>query len=253
MISRPIHSRILVAACLLTAGASVSCEKSAPAAKQEEKPAAELPLSELAQADSPVLEILPGHTWSYQVTVENPYDTRIEKSLKGSFVRTRTYLGKVNPGEGHPMTDCFEVQAKGAKTQREYVDIQPNEIQLRGQVDVEADGAQSNFVWLQQPMTFFRAGLDAGDTLPFAVFNQDKDVWRVIRVIGREDLTVPAGTFKTVRLQMFGKDGNVGLRRTYWFAPGVGIIREEKVREVDEKPVFRETDELVSSTPGKNA
>jgi len=82
------------------------------------------------------------------------------------------------------------------------------------------------------------------------VLKKNKDLWRGTRVIGREKVKVPAGEFDAVRLQMFGSDGKVSLRKTYWFAPGKGIVREEKIREVDGKPVMIETEELVTIESG---
>ena len=40
-------------------------------------------------------------------------------------------------------------------------------------------------------------------------------------------------------------DGDLELRRTVWFAPGPGIVREEKSRYRLDKLIFRETQELV--------
>jgi hypothetical protein len=236
-------SPLILAGTLLT----TACDKGKTAAAATPPPA---PQDDLATADTPVLRIKPGHEWKYLVTIENPKHQLSGKPESASFERVRRYLGKIDPGNGQPPSDCFEVSAKGAKTYREYVKIEPQEVWMTGQSLVDDQGVQTDLVWLEKPVTFFRAGLVAGDSLPLVMMNKDKNLWRVIRVIGRETVKVEAGQFDAARLQMFGKDGDIGLRRTYWFSPGVGIVREEKIREVAGKQVFSETDELIGMTPG---
>jgi hypothetical protein len=194
--------------------------------------------------DIPVLPVSPGLQWRYTVTVENPQDSRSGQLASGKFERIRSYLGKIDPGNGHPPSDCFEVSAEGAPTSREFVHIMPEAVSILGHAELDAGGVQKTPVWFEKPIPFFRAGLTAGDSMPLTVLNNDKNLWRGTRVIGREKTTVPAGVFETIRLQMFGSDGNISLRKTYWFAPGKGIVREEKIREVDGKPVMTEIEEL---------
>jgi hypothetical protein len=72
-----------------------------------------------------------------------------------------------------------------------------------------------------------------------------------IRVQSRTTLCcgwLPAGTFSCIRLLTTGRDGDIDLKRTIWFAPGKGIIREEKSRMREGKPIFREVHELVGMT-----
>ena len=47
---------------------------------------------------------------------------------------------------------------------------------------------------------------------------------------------------------MTGTDGGVELRRTIWFAPGIGIVREEKTRYRTGKLLFRETQQLAQTS-----
>lgn len=225
-------------------GGLTGCKKALPPPVEERK-------KEISE-DVPVMGAMnPGHRWVYRITLENPEDTRTGSPLKASFERSRTYVGKVDPGNGESATDCFEVNAKDAMTLREFVTISDEAVHVKGQANVDKDGKQINLVWLQSPIPFFRAGLTAGDSMPLAVFNKQEDLWRVTRVIGREKVTVPAGDFQAVRLQMFGKDGEISLRKTYWFAPKVGLVKEEKVREVGGKPVFSEVEELIRIEPAQ--
>jgi hypothetical protein len=227
---------------LLPALATSACKK---AEEQNPAPTAEN-ANPLEASDTPVLEIKPGAEWTYQVKVEAPQDLVDGKPVSAVFERKRRYLGKIDPGNGREKTDCFEVWANGTKRQREYVKISAAEVSLSGQSQVDKNGEETRPIWFQEPILFFRAGLVAGDTLPSVVFDKNKELWRSTRVIGREKISVPAGDFEAVRLQMIGRDENVALRRTYWFCPGTGIIKEEKIREIDEKPVLVETEELSS-------
>ncbi len=43
---------------------------------------------------------------------------------------------------------------------------------------------------------------------------------------------------------MTGNDGQFEVRRTTWFSPHIGIVKEEKTRYVGETLIFRETTEL---------
>jgi hypothetical protein len=231
----------LVVPALVVSLLTVGCEKKATVAAKQ-------PTPQLTDADVPVLKISDGQEWTYRVTIENPKHSLTGEPASGSFERIRRFVGSIEPGGDRPPTDCFEVRANGAKTLREYVSITPEEVSIVGQAFLNDSGVQENLIWLEHPITFFRAGLMAGDSLPLVLMNKDKKLWRMVRVIGREKIKVPAGEFDTVRLQMIGQDGPVAIRRSYWFCPGVGIVREEKIREVDGKAVFSETDELIGQS-----
>jgi hypothetical protein len=65
----------------------------------------------------------------------------------------------------------------------------------------------------------------------------DTESWTVVSV--DEDVTVPAGTFSTIHFQRVGLDEDDQAPKDYWFAPGVG-----KVRETGDQ-----TEELVDHVP----
>jgi hypothetical protein len=59
-----------------------------------------------------------------------------------------------------------------------------------------------------------------------------------LRVTAREEIGVPAGVFRTIRVEQVHEEPPV--RITRWFAPGVGLVREEQVLErVDGAPESR--------------
>jgi hypothetical protein len=98
-------------------------------------------------------------------------------------------------------------------------------------------------LWLDPPVPFVIAGMRPGTELP-EIKDAQGAVTRKTQVIAREDVTVPAGKFASIRILTTGTDGDMELRLTRWFSPGNGIIREEKTRYRKEKLIFRETQEL---------
>jgi hypothetical protein len=90
---------------------------------------------------------------------------------------------------------------------------------------------------------FIIAGMRPGDKLPDLEAVGGSRT-RATEVVAREEITVPAGTFQTIRLLMTGEDGRVKLKRFIWFAPGHGLIREEKTRHLDGILLLEETVEL---------
>jgi hypothetical protein len=104
-------------------------------------------------------------------------------------------------------------------------------------------------MWLDHPVPFVIAGMKAGTETP-EIQVPGGSLTRKTQVIAREDVTVPAGTFPSIRLLMSGVDGDLELRRTIWFSPGTGIVREEKTRYRLGKVIFKETQELAKLTRG---
>jgi hypothetical protein len=197
-----------------------------------------------AGPDVPLLPVSKGDAWIYQVRLEIPegVSSAGAAAVNTSHRRVRTYLGKAAAAAGLPETDCFEVEVPGAAREREFVDIHPDRILMRGSLVMRDENTPP--LWLETPVPFVVAGMKPGTTLP-EIRTAAGGLTRTTKVIAREDLTVPAGTFPCIRLVTTGNDGEVELRRTIWFSPGNGIIREEKTRYRRDKLLFREAQELV--------
>jgi hypothetical protein len=197
--------------------------------------------------DAPILPVHPGDSWHYDVHIE------IQAGVMGPDApavdthqeRIRKYLGKVVVAEGLPESECFEVVSPGSPKEREFVEIHHDRILLRGSLTIGAKTTKP--VWLDPPILFVSSEMKAGSVIP-EIHDKSQFRKRKTQVVAREDITVPAGKFNSIRMLMTGSDGPVELRRTIWFSPGVGIIREEKVRYANEKLLFRETHELVGTT-----
>ncbi|MBB5351722.1 hypothetical protein HNR46_001961 [Haloferula luteola] len=204
---------------------------------------ADLRQDPLYQADLPLLAPQIGDVWKYHVTVLNPKDARTGQPVRAEFERTRTYIGEISVGDDS--FQAFEVQSGTSPIVRELVHITDDRILIAGQGRRGPNGETLQPVLLEKPVPFFNAGLHGGEGSPVTVFADDESLWRSTRAIGRETLTVPAGTFtQAVRLQMLGQDQEISLQRTYWFAPGCGILKEDTLRESKGVTLFRETQEL---------
>ncbi len=197
-----------------------------------------------AETDVSILPVSPGDSWVYQVHLEIPAGVTSAGSaaVDTKFRRVRTYLGKVAAAEGLPETDCFEVVVKGFPKEREFVEIHDDRILLRGSLIMRPETTKP--MWLEAPLVFVSAGMKKGDVIP-EVGTKDGALGRRTDVLEPEEVTVPAGTFRCIHLLTTGNDGDIVLLRNVWFAPGHGIIREEKSRLRHGAVVFRETQELV--------
>jgi hypothetical protein len=197
-----------------------------------------------AAADTPILRISAGDFWKYQVRVEIPAGVtgREAAAVDVTHSRVRTYLGRVPFVAGEPEAECFEVTTPGSATTREFVTIWDDRIELLGEMLMKSQ--ESRPIVFPKPILFIRAGLRAGDTIemPALTFEGSGMVApRSCRVIGREEIDVPAGKFQAVRLLMGSIDGMIETRRLLWFSPGVGIVREERVRYAGGRIIVRET------------
>lgn len=204
-----------------------------------EKTAAPAP----ARIEIPILPVTRGDVWIYHVRLEIPAGVTSPGAAEvdTSHQRTRTYLGKISAANGLPEVDCFEVVVPGAPAEREFVEIFEDKILMRGSMIMRPETTRP--MWLDHPVPFVVAGMKAGTESP-EIQAAGGSLSRKTQVVGRESVTVPAGTFPAIRLLMTGTDGELELRRTIWFAPGSGIVREEKTRYRRGTLIFRETQQL---------
>lgn len=197
--------------------------------------------------DVPLLPIIKNDFWSYDVHLQIPADITSPGAAEVDERHrlTRTYLGKVTPAAGLPEVDCFEVVVPATPVEREFVEIFPDKILLRGSLLMHPDTTRP--MWLDHAVPFVIADMKAGTETP-EIQVAGGSLSRKTQVIAREQVTVPAGVFPAIRLLMTGLDGELELKRTIWFAPGTGIVREEKARYRKGKLILRETQELLDTS-----
>lgn len=203
------------------------------------------PAPDKAPTKVSVLPVKPGDQWVYQVSLEIPSGITSPGAggVSTKHRRTRTYLGKKAAADGLPEVDCFEVVIPGSPDEREFVEIHDDRILMRGSLIMRPEVTKP--MWLDPPVPFFQLGMLPGTKFP-EVSAPGNAFSRNTEDIAVEDITVPAGTFNCHRLLTTGNDGEIELRKTVWFSPGNGIIREEKTRYRREKLLFREIQELTA-------
>jgi hypothetical protein len=197
----------------------------------------------LKKSDMPLLPVKPGDRWIYQTKLSIPAGVTSPGAaeVNTSHERIRTYLGKQSAAEGLPAVDCFEVTVPGAPAEREFVEIHDDRILMRGSLIMRPEATKP--MWLADAVPFVVAGMKAGTAMP-GFRTSDGALSRRTEVIAREDVTVSAGRFPSIRMLTTGRDGDLELRRTVWFSPKTGIVREEKIRYRGDKLIFREIQEL---------
>lgn len=220
-----------------------SCDKQAASDASSSTTEESVEKDAARKEDIPILPIEKGAIWEYEAKVEIPagVTSRGAAAVQTSFTRTRRYLGKVKPAEELPETDCFEVSVPGSPDEREFVEIHDDRVLLRGSLIMRPETTRP--LWYEHPVPFVEAGMRPGTEAP-GISAGGGAMVRRIQVIAREKVTVPAGEYDTIRLLMTGTDGDMELRRTIWFAPGTGIVREEKTRYRGDRLLFREEQAL---------
>jgi hypothetical protein len=201
---------------------------------------------ELTKLDIPILPIKKDDFWKYKVRVEIPPGVTSESAaaVETESEKTRTFLGKIEISEDHPPVEAFDVVIPGQPIERELVEIQEDRVMMLGAYYPEQPDARP--AWLEPAVPFVVAGIRPGQQM-VAFTARDGNVKRGMKIVARESIEVPAGEYLTIRMLMTGTDGEFEVRRTTWFAPGVGIVKEEKMRYAGEKLLFRETVELVET------
>lgn len=198
-----------------------------------------LSAQETVEKVEPLLSLKAGDSWEYQVTIAAPRgakmpegkDAEIKQTADGveaTFTKTRIYEGKKVPKEGTTAYDCFRIERASQIEEREFSEVRPDAIYARGwKKEGEKPGA---VVLLKKPL------------LMIAAVNQGGDKWEIksgdgkttpkfnrrFRVFGYEKVTVPAGEFNALRVEVTGDSGITEIKRTYWFAKGVGFVKEVK-------------------------
>ena len=211
------------------------------------------PASETAgdsPSEIPLLALEKGDHWNYKVSIEvNAKDPSGANADTKTYQSVRTYLGKLKPAPDKPEVDTFEVIVPDSPVERELVEIYQDRILMRGSVKL-IKGEEPKLMWLDPPVPFVLSNIRSGSSLPSLKVAQG-EASRGISVVGREDVTVPAGTYRAIRLLMTGKDSGLELRRTIWFAPGIGIVKEQTARYTAETLLFRQTQELTETNRRK--
>ena len=120
----------------------------------------------------------------------------------------------------------------------------------QGPVDVSARGVfrTAGSKHDGEPFPLVKLPVKAGDTWSQTLeLPTGRDSMKVTyTVVGEEDVEVPAGKFKAVRIDQVGVAAAGTIKGSSWHAPGIGLIKE-----TSESPVINRSRALKSFTPGK--
>jgi len=178
-------------------------------------------------------------------------DITIKKSADGvraSFKKTRIYAGKTKPKADSPALDTFQMVRSGMIVEFEFSDFQKDAIYALGSKDTTSKDSQ--VVLLNQPLLVYSAANSAGDQWEIKSGDGVNSplFTRKFRIFGEEEVVVPAGKFKAVRIVMTGDSGPTEIKRTVWFAKGVGFVKEEKTYYSESKRLIHQTMSLTKHT-----
>ncbi len=214
----------------------------------------------LAQGEA-LLNLTKGDTWEYLVTVEAPHGASmpagkgitIKKTpdgVRASFKKSRVYAGKTKPKADRGELDTFQMVRAGKIVEFEFSDFQKDAIYALGSKDTTKK--ESPVLLLNQPLLVYSKANKPGDKWEIKSGDGKSSplFTRKFRIFGEEEVTVPAGAFKAVRIVMTGFSGQTEIKRTVWFAKGTGFVKEEKTYYSNSKRLINQTMELTKLTKG---
>ncbi len=211
-------------------------------------------------SESPLLVLKEGDFWRYAILLE-----LYSRNLIGletppppevsNHEMIRTYAGKMQPFPDKPelRADAFKLEIPGEESEYELMDVHEKQIDLRGSIPFK-NGQPSAPIWLDTPIPFVASGIRVGSPLPALSLRHGEGGSRQIQVVGREDVTVPAGTFRAIKLLMSGMDDTsegLEIRRATWFAPGVGVVKDVTNRYSTDAKLSTRILELVETSVSK--
>jgi hypothetical protein len=176
--------------------------------------------------DGPVLgRLTAGSTWTYQVT----------DPIQGTYQKQVVVLGPATlPGTGQATTQLRETAA-GVETLAWHSDA--DGLFLKWREEERVGGLLTKTTdWAPGVMKYLSRAAPAGwtwqsdarETVTYPdgtkAVSDVSYVWTVVSASDR--ITVPAGTFDCVKVTKVNQD-KVDKTKTYWFAAGVGKVREE--------------------------
>jgi hypothetical protein len=161
-----------------------------------------------------------------------------------SLKRQRVCLGPTTPANADGELTVMELFEDGVTLGQEYLDIGADGMVARGWIPA---GTPPPKLQLLTPGVLLASPLMAGGQVWTSVGANPNQEFQ-FRVLERTMLTVPAGTYEAVRLQMNSGTGKRAVRRTLWFAENVGILKEETIYYNESRITMREASELTSWT-----
>lgn len=202
-----------------------------------------------------------GQRWQYQVSVtvqegtELPKDIpnqkveQLEGKVRATYPQTVTYRGlqpmqKSKQAEGDKKEEVEPVVGHAFTVYNSDQLVETQLMKISDQM-VEAIGLHPAG---GEPKLFDKAiplldhSWKGGEFFTYMLdFVQDGKKARIVRkckVIGWENLETKAGKFRALHVQASGLNGKMEIKRSYWFAPGTGFVKEVKKYYVGERTIL---------------
>lgn len=202
-----------------------------------------------------------GDTWTYKITVEVAKETAIPSNIEGqvieelegkirvTYLQTAVYHGFLPLSDDGPKAHAFYFSNGKQLEEIQYMLVEENMVKAVGSKQ-EGETPQK-IISLSKPIPLVVGSWKGGESFPVVmdqvVEGKQIRMTRMFRAIGWEQVETDAGDFKALHVQVTGMNGGLELKRSYWFAPGTGFIKEDKKYYLAEKMIMRQTRDLVKT------
>ena len=206
----------------------------------------------IADESKPLWKPVVGDSWTYSVTVEVQEGATLPKNVEGqkvekldgkvraTFSQTNVYKGLKPFSEKTPEMHAFYVSNGKDLQEIQYMQITDTLLTATG-IKQEGDKPQP-LLPFTKAIPLMDSSWKGGEGFPFAMINvvdgRKVPMARKFKVLGWETLETKAGEFTAMHVQLTGKNGPIEIKRSYWFAPQVGFIKEVKKYYAGEKTIF---------------
>ena len=210
---------------------------------------------------------VPGEVWKYRVHKEIPIELRLSEadaSLRPqrtdnahliTFEQVRTCTGKREISRLGKNLTTIAISENGKTLGEELYQIGPEGILSWGWIP--ANVTEEDAPLLDEGVTIASPSMEPGQS--WQSFGRDSENPFLFRVIEREQITVPAGSFRAIRIQITsrkitphpasGETHITHLKRSLWLAEEVGVIREDTVYYDEQHVKVKQRSELVRWAP----
>jgi hypothetical protein len=210
------------------------------------------------EPQAPLLwEVTAGDTWIYEVNASYPEGTE-PRVLPGEnqrkrdgrillkFERHKIARGPQEVKEGKGAWEVIEVLRGGEIEEYEYLEITPERVSFLGS---KKEGSEPGRVMsVSMPLDLVRREMEGGESWDYALGSGSGNV-RSFRVMGREEVVVPAGTFEAAKIMVAGHSRKMDVKEVYWFHSEAGFVKIEKTFYTDDLVLKKEVMELIKRIP----
>jgi hypothetical protein len=177
----------------------------------------------LFSAPEQIIPTAEGTSWVYNMTEEAGPGARLADTAKreaGTLHAAVVYrIHGIRDLDGRKVLE-FEMHRAGRITNTDLLAVDEHGVQCWGRVD---EGGRLEK--LNPPLPIVAEPIEVGATWDFDANTSDGKIHQHYEIIGRAEITVPAGTFQAFHVR--GEQTAPGpMTIDRWFVPGVGIVKD---------------------------